>query len=239
MLDITTGPTYSFISTKAMIDHILIESSMLDKVSKAYIFEEIEIFTSDHLPICLQFSLSDCINHENKTSNIAWNKCTEIHINAYQNDLCTILNSVNIDSGDHSVDQLSDIITHAIKKAESNLPKSRFNKFTKPYWTAELKAKHTESRRLRQIWILEGKSRGHSFQSYNEYKIAKNNFRRLQRHESSKYIDQTNEELEQAAEIDYRLFWRLLRGRKPKQKHTCTEIRFENKTYTEWFWRLF
>ena len=39
--------------------------------------------------------------------------------------------------------------------------------------------------------------------STNKHKY---NFRRLLRHESSKYIDQTNEELEQAAEIDYRLF---------------------------------
>ena len=133
----------------------------------------------------------------------------------------------------NSVDELSNVITKAIRKAESKLPKSSFNKHTKPYWTPEVKALHNESRRLRRIWISEGRPRDRTIASCNKYKIAKSNFRRLQRHESSEYVNKKNEELELAAEVDYRLFWRMLRVRKPKQNHACTEIRVDNKTYKD------
>ena len=33
--------------------------------------------------------------------------------------------------------------------------------------------------------------------------------------------------------MDYRLFWRILRGRKPKQKHNCTKIIVDNKIYID------
>ena len=106
----------------------------------------------------------------------------------------------------NSVDELSNVITKAIRKAESKLPKSSFNKHTKPYWTPEVKALHNESRRLRRIWISEGRPRDRTIASCNKYKIAKSNFRRLQRHESSEYVNKKNVELELAAEVDYRLF---------------------------------
>ena len=88
-------------------------------------------------------------------------------------------------SGD--VDVINDTITNAIHKADEKLPKSNFNTHTKPYWTAEIKNKHYQSRCLRRKWISEGKPRGREAQSYNDYKIAKGNFRRLQRYEANNY----------------------------------------------------
>ena len=111
--------------------------------------------------------------------------------------------------------------------------KSKFNRHTKPYWTNEIKVQHSESRRLRRIWISEGRPRGMNHLSYRNYKKAKNNFRQLQRHESSEFINKSYEELEHAAEVDYRLYWRMLRNKKPKQKLACTEIRVNDISYSD------
>ena len=232
-LNITSGPQYSYKPTKAMIDHIFIETSMVNKLCNSFVFNDEDIFTSDHLPIFLQFSINECtFNLASKTS-IAWNKCTCDHISAYQNQLSDILNASIIDTKSDDVDEINEIITKGIHKAAKIFPKSNFNKHTKPYWSAEIKNKHYQSRCLRRKWISEGRPRGRMSQSYNEYKIAKNDFRRLQRYEANEYVNKKNEELEHAAEVDYRLFWRILRGRKPKQKLTCTEIIFNEKTYKD------
>ena len=87
--------------------------------------------------------------------------------------------------------------------------------------------KNNESRRS------EGRPRGMNHLSYRNYKNAKNNFSLLQRHESSEFINKSYKTLENAAELDYRLFWRMLRNKKQKQKLACTEIRVNDISYSD------
>ena len=128
---------------------------------------------------------------------------------------------------------INELIVKSILLASEILPKCKFNKFTKPYRTKDVKIAYKENKRLRNTWILEGKPRGQFIKSYREYKHAKSIFRRQQRIESAKYINHSFEELEKAAEIDYKLFWKLLRNKKSKQTEICTELKFNEKTYAD------
>ena len=169
MLSLSSGPKYSFIPTKAMIDYIFVESTMVSNVSKAYIVNKQEILTSDHLPVFLQVSFDDIVvNMHCEKTTIAWNKCSPDHIADYQNRIASILQPY--ETCHESVDVLNDIIVNALHAAENKLPKSKFNRHTKPYWTNEIKVQHSESRRLRRIWISEGRPRGMNHLSYRNYK---------------------------------------------------------------------
>ena len=112
------------------------------------------------------------------------------------------------------------------------MPKSKFNQFTKPYWTKEVKEAHTQSRNLRRIWITENRPRGKQNQSYLNYKNAKSSFRKLQRHESEKYYDKIYSDLDEAAGLDFRLFWKMLRNRKQRSNVTCSKLTVNKQVYT-------
>ncbi len=124
-----------------------------------------------------------------------------------------------------TVDSLSDGIRHAIHHAANTvLPKSTFNKHTKPYWTSEVKNAHSKSRQMRATWIANGRPRCRANIYFRNYKEAKSQFRKIQRIESEKYMDNVYNDLDEAAELDYRLFWKLLRNRKTVKKIPCKEI---------------
>ncbi len=132
--------------------------------------------------------------------------------------------------GDYTVDSLSDRITHAIHYAANvSLPKSKFNKYSKPYWTRDVKAAHCKSRQMRTIWISNGRPRGREHPSFRSYKQAKAQFRKVQRMESDKYMNKVYTYLD---ELDYRLLWKLLRNRKSTRSYTCTEITANGRLQT-------
>jgi len=63
-------------------------------------------------------------------------------------------------------------------------------------------------------WIAEGRPRGLDHSSYTHYKKAKADFRNIQGTESKNYIDKVYSDLDNAAGLDYSLFWKLLRRNK-------------------------
>ena len=70
--------------------------------------------------------------------------------------------------------QLSDYIVAAINNASyETLPKRKFNRLAKPYWTADVKAAYTYSLDKRKIWLIEGRPSGMCYPSYFSYKAAK------------------------------------------------------------------
>ena len=66
-------------------------------------------------------------------------------------------------------------------------------------------------RTLRRIWIQEGRPRGREGVAYAEYKTAKRNSRRIKRRQIMEHENRYIDQLDRAAEIDYRLFWKPLR----------------------------
>ena len=111
------------------------------------------------------------------------------------------------------------------------LPSKPFNKYSKPYWTRDVKLAHDLSRSCRRDWLAAGKPRGAQHQSYANYKRAKCAFRKIQRQESNKYLDKVFLDLDEAAELDYRLFWRLLRNLQNKPNQSCIELKFDGEEY--------
>ncbi|CAC5398172.1 unnamed protein product [Mytilus coruscus] len=104
-----------------------------------------------------------------------------------------------------------------------------FNPTTKPYWSDEVKQAHKAKRLARRKWINQGRPRGVNFPSYVEYKSAKNEFRNRQRFAYSAYMINTNREIDETAECDVRLFWRLIFGLKSRKTNQISEIRHHNR----------
>jgi len=100
---------------------------------------------------------------------------------------------------------------------------------------SEVKQKHTEAKRQRRIWIQEGRPRGHDSFSFLEYKRATRRFQNIQRRKIYEHENRHMDDLNQAAEIEYKLFWNLLRKRKGgNTKDSCNELCVDDVTYTNY-----
>lgn len=74
--------------------------------------------------------------------------------------------------------------------ANTVVPRSKFNphrKHSKPYWTEA----HAQERRMRGIWVREGRPRGMHHTSYFKYERAKGRFRKCQSLALEQYIKKT------------------------------------------------
>ncbi|CAC5409893.1 unnamed protein product [Mytilus coruscus] len=78
-----------------------------------------------------------------------------------------------------------------------------YNPHTKPYWNADMKKAHTKERNMRRVWMQDGRPRGMQHESYFNYKLAKRDFRNIQK--------LANDDINNAAECDIRLFWKLIK----------------------------
>ena len=162
----------------------------------------------------------------------AWHKVSREHELAYQKEIVVLTENLRDCYSDMSPDEICEIIVSALHTAaEKTLPKSKFNKHTKPYWNKDVKNAHTNARAHRRKWLSFGRPRDENNQYYRAYKDAKAAFRRLQRYESDKYMQQTFEELDKAAELDYRLFWKLLRRQSGRKSSYVNKIIVNDVTY--------
>ena len=100
---------------------------------------------------------------------------------------------------------IHEMLTDIIYASAAKLPRSKFNKRAKPYWSAEVKAAHTSNRYYRKRWIEDGRPRTRDIQSYVIYKNAKREFRRVHRQHREAFENSVFDELNRAAELDYRL----------------------------------
>ena len=91
------------------------------------------------------------------------------------------------------------------------LAQGKFNKHATPYWSPTLKAAHTHAHHLRRTWSSEDRARGRHHPSYLLYKEAKTQFRRQQRQHIVTNQNKVFGDLNKAADVDYRQFWKLLR----------------------------
>ncbi|VDI31056.1 Hypothetical predicted protein, partial [Mytilus galloprovincialis] len=128
------------------------------------------------------------------------------------------------------LDTLAYKLTDKLKDcANETIPSGSFNPKTKPYWSDEVKQAHTAERLARRKWINQGRPRGANFPSYVEYKSAKNEFRNRQRFAYNAYMDNTYREIDEAAECDVRLFWRLISRQKNRKTNQISEILHHNR----------
>ena len=84
-----------------------------------------------------------------------------------------------------------------------------------------MKRLHTREREERVKWLEAGRPRGLDNVLFRNYKIAKEEFRTAQRSANEEFIDKSIRDIEQAAECDIRLFWKLAKGKSKKQSESC------------------
>ena len=163
---------------------ILFNKSILNSLSRYHIFQEGDFCnTSDHLPILATF-IFNCSRHSLQTSKLklpAWHKATSDDVISYKSIMSTDLHNLlklKINSTADMNDfyqNLCRIITYASKRC---IPHTGYNPHTRPGWNKEVKELHTTERKLRRIWISQGRPRGMQFESYRNYKRAKMHFRK-------------------------------------------------------------
>ncbi|CAG2248802.1 unnamed protein product [Mytilus edulis] len=225
-----TGPDYTFITKKTMIDYFLVNKSVLRQLRSCEILDEGSISsTSDHLPIIVELLID---NNPHRIMNSyskfpAWHKINDEHIRNYQEpmDVPIELLTDRINSDNVDVDTVNteiESILHAA--ADSVIPKCVFNPYTKPYWTPDVKKAHQTERSMRKRWLADGRPRGMSHESYKHYKKAKYEFRNVQNAAYEQYIQKCYDDINEAAECDIRLFWKLVKRCKPSTSRIYPEI---------------
>ncbi|CAC5359457.1 unnamed protein product [Mytilus coruscus] len=224
------GPDYTFINKTSMIDYILMNDSIYRQLKSYEILSEGSVSsTSDHLPvlaeIVLQHNPHQILNSFSKLP--AWHKITDDQIELYKQFLHEPLQILmkKMDSDNADIDTIyNDMVTILHFAADKTVPKCGFNPFTKPYWTSGVKIAHEKERSLRKAWVIDGRPRGMHHDSYRLYKRAKHEFRNIQQAAYEQYIQQTNDDINKAAECDIRLFWKLIKRNKTVSSKIYPEI---------------
>ncbi|CAC5361719.1 unnamed protein product [Mytilus coruscus] len=224
------GPDYIFITKTSMIDYILMNDSIYRQLKSYAILSEGSVSSSsDHLPVLAEIVLQHNPHHIlNSFSKLpAWHKITDDQIELYKQFLHEPLQILikKMDSDNTDIDTIyNDMVTILHFAADKTVPKCGFNPFTKPYWTSGVKIAHEKERSLRKAWVIDGRPRGMHHDSYRLYKRAKHEFRNIQKAAYEQYIQQTNDDINKAAECDIRLFWKLIKRNKTVSSKIYPEI---------------
>ena len=148
----------------------------------------------------------------------------QLNLHYNLSSLTEIIPTNNIEI-DNYLDTIVQIIFYS---SRCNIPKAHFVPHIKPYWTSEVKKAHKNARQKRKIWVNEGKPRGMVFEAYKNYKTAKSEFRSTQQKAIYDHENNTFAELNNAAEHDIRLFWRLFKETKGKKSNICYKLKYNN-----------
>jgi exonuclease III len=227
----TAGCNHTFRPTLKTLDYVVFNQFNDNMIAKCEVIDNDLCHVSDHNPIhaILNIKFSKYSFQESSYPNTNWSKCSE-------NEKREFENITNIDVNDYlenavrsdPINLIDNMYLYLVNlllcAADKTLPKFKFNKHSKPYWTTEVKFAHSEQRRLRRIWISEGKPRGKCSVSFTNYKNAKRKFKQDQVKAISDVDRQFYENLEEHAECDSKLFWRTVNRRRKKKQNIVRGI---------------
>ena len=150
------GSEYSYITTKSMLDYIFVDNIIYSRVNACNIFTEGSISsTSDHLPIFLTIMSNIPVNNLLYSDKKwpAWYKTSTESLLQYMVCLNSELDKLSdrqLDSPVSVETFYSDLVTALIYSAQSNISSTKYNPYTKPYWTTEVKIAHKNEREMRR-----------------------------------------------------------------------------------------
>ena len=238
-LPLCSGADATFVSYdgkyRSMIDHIIIPLESVDNVKSCCILDDDCLNVSSHRPIIASMLLYVHVIHHNHSpfKPYKWDAASNVELLNYQFDIDTMLcdQLLPINPVSTEIDTLYTTIVQSLNNAsESQLPKSKFKKYFKPYWNKELTELHAHMKLKREVWVAEGRPRGSSYQSYSQYKDAKRAFRAYHRRVANAYLNNINAEIDRAACVNSTLFWKLFnRKRKGSAFFAGSEINFSGK----------
>ena len=227
---------YTYVPTRSILDYVLVERAASHIITDYSVAKPEEVLTSDHLPVLFQLSFGGerlNIGPRTKPRNINWLKCNDSHLSLYrqeiENEVTRLFKTHNVD--DLCPDMLNSALLNILQESEKHLPKTTFNTSAKPYWCPELKHAHAQARYFRSNWLQTGRPRGCDDQSYVEYKSAKSSFRRLQRQCIENHENNVFDQLNKAADTDYRLFWKLLRKHGGSNFEICNTLVVQGSSF--------
>lgn len=226
---------FTFIPNKTTIDHVLVDVDSRHNVISYHVLDSSEVPTSDHKPIIVTYQ-AECryTKHNPPMYTLSWDKCTQENLTAYQQVLNQELNCIlNINCDKCEPDFLNTIIVNAIKAAEHQIPRSRFNPSAKPYWNKDVKATHVIMKQWRREWLNENQPRYADNITYARYKQAKADFRRTQRRAVLENENKKLDELTRTSELDYKQFWKILKKRSGKSNNSVTEILVNDERFSD------
>lgn len=177
---------------------------------------------SDHLLVFCTLSLP--VKHFFESNNFslpAWHKATCDMLLKYQLDVHAELSQfVNIKpSSPAAIEQYAQVITDILQTCAINsIPQSKFKSYAKPYWNSDVKTAYSNATQKRRLWIQDGKPRGMQHTSYADYKRAKSTFRKVQQAAIFEFENKQLNEIDNSADHDIRLFWRLINSKKGKKE---------------------
>jgi len=234
--DICTGPliTYAPIyGDGTQIDHILVDATDIDLVLSCTVQDDASINTSDHNAITLTLSFRSHVFLRQCRSVYKWRGTdTNVYATTLDNGICDLdLLNYNV-CNNSDIDNLCNSLIYVVKNVSDEcIPKSTYKSFLKPYWTKDIKLLHKEQKRLRSIWITDGRPRGMEHVSYFNYKQAKKIFAKTlhiaaEAHDEAKYDD-----INVAHDMDIRKFWKYVNRRKGDQYNDFCIIKDDTNTY--------
>ena len=225
-LPLCTSATSTFVSYSgeytSMIDHILIQIEKIDLVSTCNVLDDDALNVSTHRPIVMHIELPYVEQIASSTAfrrRVKWRGVGHEVLDQYRDSLDQLCLNMSANSNciltENEINSLySDIVSVIRSASDEFLPFSKkFNKYLKPYWDQTLKELHDLMRAKRNVWISDNRPRGNSFISYKMYKDAKRMFRQYHRRCSENYMKHLNEEIDTAAGLDSRYFWKLVNAR--------------------------
>ena len=224
------GDNYTFTQKQTTLDYILFDKFILKNLQHYVIIKEGTIsLTSDHLPVVATFNLQISRHHlhYSKTKLPAWHKATPESLAEYKTQVTNALarkTTQNLQNESDITDFFHEINDVLCKCAANSVVHTSYNPFTRPDWTKTVKELHDIERSKRRIWLSEGRPRGMNCSSYREYKRAKRLFRNALDKEHAAYMSKVYADIDNAAEIDLRLFWKLTKRIKPKTSRLYPEI---------------
>ena len=224
------GESYTFVQKQTMLDYILVpKMSQLNLLSYKILEEGFFSMTSDHLPIFAEMEFV-CSKHNllySATSLPAWHKASPENIENYRvtwRERLSVLESYDINTTE-DLDVFCNTFTQVLLEcANTVIPQSSYKPYKRPDWTRDVKEAHDAERAKRRIWLSEGRPRGMHHESYREYKRAKRAFRNALDLAHDKYMQDSFRDIDEAAECDLRLFWKLIHRQKPRARRHYPEI---------------
>jgi len=228
-LDMCIGARSTFVSysgnCESLIDHILISRDYMD--SSCEIADDNALNVSNHRPVLCRLNVPQILKVDicNRDRRLKWEKATSDNLNDYECDLnCSetlkhiLLMDIVTDADIEKV--YTGLLKVLLEASDRYIPKASFKRFLKPYWNSELTVLHGVMSRLRCRWINAGRPRGSGAEPYVLYKGSKSEFRKLHRRAVDAFLVNLNREIDNSADLDSKLFWKLVNGRKSA---SCTD----------------
>ena len=159
MSDIATGPCYTFLRNgigTSYIDHCLVSKKLMNHVKSCGIIDEHYLNSSDHLAVAISIHTdirqdeNESISRNKRLSRVAWSRVTQEEIKVkytcpVSKDIKVLRKTYGISSDScllrrMDIDRFINDLIRILLRRSGGLPKVKFKKCLKPYWSNQLKA---------------------------------------------------------------------------------------------------